>query len=578
MKKKTLAMLVSISVLEVNSHVAWAETDFWNCADNFWGANACWLNLTAPTKLDSVYLRPISLGGGLYGDGTLRLGAETTAGAANRLEIDSDGKLRSVGFIQSGGSLAITTLQIVGVNGTGSYTLSNGTNTAELLNLASGPSGNGAYSLLNGVLASNRESIGTMGTGTFMQSGGTNTVATTLIVGHNASGNGTYRLVAGSLAAGAEYVGYTGTGTFEQVSGTHTTSTLTLGYQHAVNLPPSSGTFRLGGGSLIVSDNEIIGSSGRGTFEQTGGSHSAKSLTFADNSLASSGGYSLTNGSLTVNFDETIGRHGAGSFTQSGGTHTAKNLKLAEGSGSGSYAMNGGSLSVANNETIGRLGAGTFTQTGGTHTVGNTITLHAKGTYNLTGGTLSAATIAFSGGGAFDFTGGTLAVGHFRGSLVNAGGTLAPGASPGVTTIWGDYSQSVASAFSAEIGGLIAGTQYDQLNVDGTAVLDGKLQVSLYGSFVPQAGSYFDILTAEVILGSFASFESATLGSGLAWQVSYLQDVDGTSLDVVRLRVAEVAAPVPEPRTYAMLLAGLGMLGFMLRLREERRGLMAAPK
>lgn len=570
MRTNSWVLLVSFAVLGANSHVAWAEADNWNCADGSWGAGACWLNKTAPTSIDSVYLRPISLGSGLYGDAILRLGAEMPAGAASRLEIDSDGKSKSVSFIQSGGGLAISTLQIVGVNGNGSYTLSNGTNTAELLNIASGPAGSGSYALLGGTLATNRASVGTMGTGTFVQSGGTNTVATTLIVGNNAGSNGTYRLVADSLAAGSEYVGHTGTGTFEQFSGIHTATALTFGYQNAsASSPLSSGTYRLSGGSLSISGSEIIGGQGTGMFEQTGGSHTAKSLTFADGTVVSRGEYRLSGGSLTVNFDETIGRHGAGNFTQSGGEHTAKNLKLAEGSGSGSYAMNSGILSVVSNETIGRLGAGNFTQTGGTHEVGNTITIHAKGTYNLAGGTLSAATIAFNGGGVFSFTGGTLAVGFFGGSLVNAGGTLAPGASPGVTTIWGDYTQSATSVFSAEIGGLIAGTQYDQLNVDGTAVLDGKLQVSLYGQFVPQAGSYFDILTAEVIQGSFVSFESAALSTGLAWQVFYLQDVDGTSLDVVRLRVAEVAAPVPEPGTYAMMLAGLGMLGFMVGRRKR---------
>jgi hypothetical protein len=31
-----------------------------------------------------------------------------------------------------------------------------------------------------------------------------------------------------------------------------------------------------------------------------------------------------------------------------------------------------------------------------------------------------------------------------------------------------------------------------------------------------------------------------------------------------------VAAPVPEPETYAMMLAGLGLLGFMARRRKQK--------
>lgn len=145
--------------------------------------------------------------------------------------------------------------------------------------------------------------------------------------------------------------------------------------------------------------------------------------------------------------------------------------------------MNSGILSVVSNETIGRLGAGNFTQTGGTHEVGNTITIHAKGTYNLAGGTLSAATIAFNGGGVFSFTGGTLAVGFFGWELCQCRGYA------GARRIaWRHHDMGRLYAvchqcFFCRIGGLIAGTQYDQLNVDGTAVLDGKLQVSLYGQF-----------------------------------------------------------------------------------------------
>ena len=37
------------------------------------------------------------------------------------------------------------------------------------------------------------------------------------------------------------------------------------------------------------------------------------------------------------------------------------------------------------------------------------------------------------------------------------------------------------------------------------------------------------------------------------------------------LSYGAVAAPIPEPETYALLLAGLGMLGFMGRRRLNNR-------
>ena len=49
-------------------------------------------------------------------------------------------------------------------------------------------------------------------------------------------------------------------------------------------------------------------------------------------------------------------------------------------------------------------------------------------------------------------------------------------------------------------------------------------------------------------------------GSGIPGQIS-----PGT------YSIAAVAAPIPEPETYAMMLAGLGAIGFMAA-RRRRRG------
>ena len=73
-------------------------------------------------------------------------------------------------------------------------------------------------------------------------------------------------------------------------------------------------------------------------------------------------------------------------------------------------------------EYIGVSGTGAFTQSGGTHTVTNTLTLAANsgssGTYNLSGGSLSAATIQINSGGHFNVTGAPQAV---TGNVTNAG-------------------------------------------------------------------------------------------------------------------------------------------------------------
>lgn len=48
------------------------------------------------------------------------------------------------------------------------------------------------------------------------------------------------------------------------------------------------------------------------------------------------------------------------------------------------------------------------------------------------------------------------------------------------------------------------------------------------------------------------------------------QHVDSTSPGVFLYRDAAVAAPIPEPETYAMMLAGLGLLGVAARRRKAK--------
>jgi phage terminase large subunit-like protein len=44
--------------------------------------------------------------------------------------------------------------------------------------------------------------------------------------------------------------------------------------------------------------------------------------------------------------------------------------------------------------------------------------------------------------------------------------------------------------------------------------------------------------------------------------------IRGNQFHAWAVRSGDVAAPIPEPETYAMLLAGLGLLGFMARRKR----------
>ncbi len=99
--------------------------------------------------------------------------------------------------------------------------------------------------------------------------------------------------------------------------------------------------------------------------------------------------------------------------------------------------------------------------------------------------------------------------GLLDGSLHNAG-VLSPGSlainsqAPGILTLKGNFSAAPTSNYLVK---LASATNYTQLNVQGTASLEGTLTLSLSSGYVPSAGTQFTILRAAGgVSGKFASF------------------------------------------------------------------------
>jgi fibronectin-binding autotransporter adhesin len=138
--------------------------------------------------------------------------------------------------------------------------------------------------------------------GTFSATSG---YAINLNGGLTISGTGTVNLVSGGLYvndatsgmsggklnAHNQYIGSTGAGTFTQSGGTNTiTNFLYLGYYYS-----ASGTYNLGGTGKLSASVEYIGNSGTGTFTQTGGANTAAYI-----KIGASGTYTLTAGTLNI--------------------------------------------------------------------------------------------------------------------------------------------------------------------------------------------------------------------------------------------------------------------------------------
>ncbi len=144
----------------------------------------------------------------------------------------------------------------------------------------------------------------------------------------------------------------------------------------------------------------------------------------------------------------------------------------------------------------------------------NDLTINATGQVSMINTARIFATLIDNNhGGSFDFQGGALTVKVFTGDLVNQGGTLAPanlplGTPAGSTTIVGDYTQQANTKLAIDIGGILQANEHDFINVTGTALFEGDLQLSLIDDFIPQATDMFTILTANNLAGLFDNVNS----------------------------------------------------------------------
>jgi T5SS/PEP-CTERM-associated repeat protein len=124
--------------------------------------------------------------------------------------------------------------------------------------------------------------------------------------------------------------------------------------------------------------------------------------------------------------------------------------------------------------------------------------------------------------GDVDFNGSVSGPGDFFGpGTANFHGGIAPGASPSATSFEGNVTLGSNNTLFIEIGGTAAGTQFDQINVDGQLTLGGALHVSLISGFTPSAGQAFDVFDWGSLAGTFSSISLPTL-PGLTWNTSQL--------------------------------------------------------
>jgi autotransporter-associated beta strand protein len=197
---------------------------------------------------------------------------------------------------------------------------------------------------------------------------------------------------------------------------------------------------------------------------------------------------------------------------------------------------------------IGNLLAGDLTSASGfdamVHVGSHSVVLADADVVDLRGGTIAGGSLTTLGG--LDLTGTFAGYGTVNGPLVNNGvvagpvapaalsltgpvsgpgsftghvrilDSYAPGNSPAAVS-WEDATFGNEAVLTIDVNGLAAGTEYDQLNVSGSATLAGVLDIVIDPLFAPQPGDSFTILTYGSRSGEFNAVSGVGLISGNAF-------------------------------------------------------------
>jgi fibronectin-binding autotransporter adhesin len=324
------------------------------------------------------------------------------------------------------------------------------------------------------------------------------------------------------------------------------TSGQNISFGSALTINQTGGLTKLGAATLTVTAaNAYTGTTtvGGGTLKTTG-----------------SGKLGSVNNNLTVNTGGTLDMastsQGVGALNGTGGnifnstassisTLTVGNNDATGGSYAGAIANNGGAGGTV---ALTKTGAGTQILAGADTYSGDTNVNAGK---LLVSGSISGSTTNVNSGGTL---GGT---GSVAGITLNAGGAIEAGSTS-------DDLAATALTWNGETSGAFAQMKFELSAVDNTS---DKLTLS--GALTKGTGStfLFDFQNGGAASGSYTLLSFASQNGFSAGDFSYTNLAPGLSGTFNLQSNALVLSVVPEPKSAALLLGGIAVLG----LRHRRR-------
>jgi hypothetical protein len=275
--------------------------------------------------------------------------------------------------------------------------------------------------------------------------------------------------------------------------------------------PGSSGTLNIESGAVMTMGSLSVGHGGGESITGT------ITIDGPASTLTQSGASTLTLGHASMS-TATVSVRNGGQFNTGTGAVSVRptaQILLDGANASGTFHAKG-AMTVSGSMQVGSMPG----NAGGRLLVDAGLTIDG-GTVSVEKGVVDANSIMLANGGALEFVGGTLHVGAFNGSLVNQGGTLAPGGSIGATAIAGNYTQQSAATLQVEIGDIFPG-QWDTVTVEGNASVDGAIEVVLVNGFQPVLGNSFTVLSTNIgNVGGPFEIEVFPVFNGLTFDVIY---------------------------------------------------------